>query len=174
MVSVPAGDPMNLIYDEPFIKVRPVESRALLAYPHKGIATYQRFARDPLNDPNEEKPTDDGPLEFSSSHPAETRPAVPPSTVAYLRWFWARIEPEPGKRRWDVVDRALAIARQRGQSVQLRLMPGDSWLDEKRPCRRSWSRGQSRWRSRWSILPRISRGSGLPTKEREKTAGCRW
>ena len=114
---------MNLIYDEPFIKIRPRESSALLANPHKGIATYQRFSRDPLNDPAISKPTDDGPLEFPPAPPPETDPTVPPSTVAYLRWFWARIEPEPGRRRWDVVDRALAIARERGQSVQLRLMP---------------------------------------------------
>jgi len=117
---------MSLIYDEPFIKVRPVESKALLANPHKGIVTYQRFERDPLNppyDPALGTPTDDGPMEVHTSPISDHTSAEPRSTVAYWRWFWARIEPEKGQRRWDVVDQILSIAKERGQTVHLRLMP---------------------------------------------------
>ena len=117
---------MNLIYDEPFIKVRPKESTALLANPHKGIATYQRFERDPLNapyDPALGTPTDDGPMEILSSPAGGVPSGEPRSTVSYWRWFWARLEPEKGQRRWDVVDQVLVTAKDRGQSVHLRLMP---------------------------------------------------
>jgi len=110
-----------LIYDEPFIKVRPEESNEVLLNPGKGFATYQRFNGDPL--------TYD--LTWINAAPTEFPPFTgnienkdyPQTTIAYLRWFWVQIEPEKGKRRWDIIDRALECARERGQSVQLGLMP---------------------------------------------------
>lgn len=114
---------MNLIYDEPFIKVRPQESDAVLPNPHKGIATYQRFQGDPLNAADDIMPNDNGPVEISAAPAQPLAADAPRSMVAYFRWFWQRFEPEKGKRRWDVVDTVLRMARERGQTVQLRLMP---------------------------------------------------
>jgi hypothetical protein len=55
-------------------------------------------------------------------------PDYPYTTVAYLRWYWIFIEPEQGKYRWDIIDRALETARERGQTLMMSLMPYGSSL----------------------------------------------
>src|ERR1039458_2395157 len=89
---------------EPTTIVRPVESQEILFNPGMGIQTFQRYNGDALNAGvkwSEEGPT--APLAV----PAE-KPDFPPATVAYDRWFWEKLEPEPGKVRWDNLHVTLA------------------------------------------------------------------
>src|ERR1035441_8718451 len=84
-----------------------------------GITTFQRFNGQTL------KPQ----LTWSESGPvtelqqAATKPDFPEASIAYCRWYWSVIEPEPGKFRWDIVDLALQEARKHGQTLAIRLMP---------------------------------------------------
>ena len=124
---------------ESHAKIRLVERREpLLTNPHKGCATFQRFNGDPLNEGT--RWSEEGPLTF----PPEEQPVADrylPCTVAYCRWFWDVIEPEEGRFDWSMVEGALRTARERGQTLQVRLMPHGSqrqpqlpaWYQEKYP-----------------------------------------
>lgn len=93
----------------------------VLVNPGMGIQTFQRYNGDALN----------AGVKWSEEGPTEplTAPATPvdfpPSTIAYCRWFWETLEPEQGKVRWDIIDRALADASKHGQQLAIRLMPYD-------------------------------------------------
>lgn len=106
-------------------RVRPKESRAYLANPHRGTATFQRFNGDPVRQ-DWRWDDRDGPLSFApyAGDPAALRnERYPCTTMAYCRWIWADIEPCRGQIRWDVFDGALAAAASRGQTLQMRLQP---------------------------------------------------
>src|SRR5262249_35001817 len=77
------------------VVVRPVEIRDVLVNPGMGITTFQRFNGQTLN-PGLEW-SEEGPM--TKLPPAATRPDFPDASVAYCRWFWDVIEPEPGKFR---------------------------------------------------------------------------
>ncbi len=84
-----------------------------------GITTFQRFNGQALNPP----------LTWSESGPvtklpqAATKADFPEASIAYCRWYWSVLEPEPGKFRWDIIDLALQDARKHGQTLAIRLMP---------------------------------------------------
>jgi len=105
---------------ERYKKVRPVESRAYLTNPHKGMMTFQHFHGDP---PTPAPWSEQGPTEFTEAEmtPRDAYPGCLPSTVAYCRWFWEYFEPEQGRFRWDMVEGALRKARARGQTLHVRL-----------------------------------------------------
>ena len=124
---------------EPVHKARPPELRVpLLLNPGKGCATFQRFNGDPLN-PGEAW-SEEGPLTFPHADTWVAEGYLP-STVAYCRWFWHVLEPEPGRIDFDMVEGALVAAKARGQSLQVRLMPFGSlhqpqlpaWYQAKHP-----------------------------------------
>jgi hypothetical protein len=103
------------------VVVRPVETHDVLVNPGMGITTFQRFNGDPPNaglEWSEEGPT-------TKLSPAATAPEYPDTSIAYCRWFWDVIEPEPGKFRWDIVDNAIVEARTHHQRLAIRLMPYD-------------------------------------------------
>ena len=94
-------------------QIRPEDNGEALVNPGMGFATYQRFNGDPTEKDN--RWNDDGPTEYAPS-PGHTRNQdYPDTSVAYLRWYWARLEPEPQQYRWDIIDRALDEAAARGQ-----------------------------------------------------------
>jgi len=104
------------------VVVRPVEIHDILVNPGMGITTFQRFNRQAIYQG----------LQWSEIGP-ETRvedaarpPDFPPTSVAYLRWFWSQLEPEPGQYRWDIIDVALEEAHRHGQQLALRVMPYDA------------------------------------------------
>lgn len=66
--------------------------------------------------------SEEGPLAFPRAEP-EVAAGYLPSTVAYCRWFWNVLEPERGRLDFSMIAAALATARARGQSLQVRLMP---------------------------------------------------
>jgi Domain of unknown function (DUF4832) len=101
------------------IVVRPQEIQDVLVNPGMGITTFQRFngqALNPVLTWSERGP------ETKLEDPA-TKPDFPETTIAYLRWYWDTLEPEPGKFRWDIIDLALAEARKHNQTLAIRLMP---------------------------------------------------
>jgi len=100
--------------------VRPTEIHDVLVNPGMGITTFQRFNGDPLNPGlrwSEEGPT----AKLAGGDKAE----FPGTSIAYCRWFWEALEPEPGKVRWDIIDNALEQARRHHQTLAIRLMPYD-------------------------------------------------
>lgn len=111
-------------------------SEPLLTNPHKGCATFQRLNGDPLNPGTQW--SEQGPLTFP---PAQTTLAEGclPCTLAYCRWFWNVIEPERGHYDWSMVERALTTTHERGQSLQVRLMPHGSARQPQLP---EWYRGR--------------------------------
>lgn len=102
-------------------KVMPVEIDTVLNRPGAGIQTFQRFRG------QEPYPglrwSEAGPVEKVAD--AAVKPDFPESTIAYIRWFWHQIEPEPGKYRWDIIDLALEEARKHGQTIDFRIAPYD-------------------------------------------------
>ena len=119
-------------------RCRPTESKEFLLNPHKGCVTFQSFNGDPLF-PGKTW-SESGPTEFP---PAERDVAEHylPCTVAYCRWFWDLIQPEPNRFDWACVEKALETAHERSQTLQVRLMPHGShgqpqlpeWYQERYP-----------------------------------------
>jgi hypothetical protein len=116
----PAVPPQSAPSDTRVI-LRPREIGDVLVNPGMGIQTFQRFNGQALS------PgltwSEEGPVSKLPS--AAQKPDFPDSSVAYCRWFWAAIEPQPGKYRWDIIDLALAEARAHGQALAIRFMPYD-------------------------------------------------
>jgi hypothetical protein len=102
--------------------VRPRESFAHLGNPHKGTTTFQRFNGDPLYPANRWNDRV-APVEFKRRRGSLRNKRYPDTTIAYCRWIWSVIEPEKGTFRWDIIDGALRTARERGQTLQLRIQP---------------------------------------------------
>jgi len=126
--------------DEVLQRIRPVATGAFLNNPHKGIVTFQRFAGDPLMPylfgsraagqkgvwvapVGAEEMEAEGAQYFPGSSMGVVDNRFPPSRVAYCRWAWRLLEPEKGRIRFDLIDRALDTSAARGQTMQLRLQP---------------------------------------------------
>ena len=104
-------------------RVRPEETNDWLPNPHRGTTTFQRFQGDGLY-PTYFTSDTHGPVEFRpDARAGENARFVPRTTLTYVRWPWAWLEPVKGQFRWDIVDRSLETARNRGQTVQLRFQP---------------------------------------------------
>jgi len=101
------------------VVVRPKEISEVLVNPGMGITTFQRFNGQPPNPPL--KWSEVGPV--SKLPAASSKPDFPETSVAYCRWYWNLLEPEPGRFDWDIVDLAIAEARAHGQKLAIRLMP---------------------------------------------------
>jgi len=104
------------------VVVRPVESGELLVNPGMGITTFQRFNEDELNPGlkwSEEGPT-------AKLSPSVAKPDFPEASIAYCRWYWSVLEPQPNQYRWDIIDLALEQARAHHQTLAIRMMPYDS------------------------------------------------
>jgi hypothetical protein len=101
------------------VVVRPVETDDVLVNPGMGITTFQRFNGQALNPPFEW--SERGPVAVLPQAPA--KPDFPDTSIAYLRWYWSALEPEPGKFRWEIIDLALQEARKHRQTLAIRLMP---------------------------------------------------
>ncbi len=109
------------VFAQETVIVRPKEIDDILQNPGIGFMTFQRFNGDELNVAKgwtEGKPIVyqefDGNLE-NKDHPM--------TTIAYFRVYWKFIEPQMHKYRWDLIDKALETARQRGQTLMLRIAP---------------------------------------------------
>ncbi len=122
-------------------KARPKLIDDLLVNPNMGFTTFQRFNGDPLF-PGQTW-SEFGPEEFphAGAPPGDCRPApapdFPETTIAYCRWYWATLNPEPGVVRWEIIENACRSAAARGQQLDLRIMPHNGevtvpdWYKEK-------------------------------------------
>lgn len=106
----------------------------LLTNPGKGFMTFQRFEGDTANalegccgDFREDYPH----AVLTDSEGNLINENYPNTSMVYLRFYWRFIEPEEDEYRWDILDRALETARERGQTVMLGVMSHGSPYDDK-------------------------------------------
>ncbi|RED54472.1 DUF4832 domain-containing protein [Cohnella phaseoli] len=103
------------------INARPKLIDDVLINPGIGFMTFQRFNGDKLNEGKGW--TEGSPIvyqDFDGNLENENHPAT---TIAYFRVYWKYMEPEKGNYRWDLIDHAIATARQRKQTLLLRIAP---------------------------------------------------
>ncbi len=111
----------SLAFSQETVTVRPKEIDEVLVNPGIGFMTFQRFNGDELNEgkkwtegfPIVDQPFD-GNLE-NEDHPM--------TSLAYFRVYWRFVEPAKDQYRWDLIDKALESAAQRGQTLLLRIAP---------------------------------------------------
>ncbi len=106
---------------EDTVIVRPKEISDVLVNPGIGFMTFQRFNGDKLNDGLGW--TEGFPIEYQPFTGSLTNRDYPLTSIAYFRVYWKFVEPEPGVYRWDMFDKAFATARERGQTLMLRIAP---------------------------------------------------
>ena len=101
--------------------VRPKEIDAVLVNPGIGFTTFQRFNGDRLNEGL--KWTEGFPIEYQEGTDSLTNQDHPMTSIAYFRVYWKFVEPAQGAYCWELLDKALATARGRGQTLMLRIAP---------------------------------------------------
>ena len=111
---------MNGIYGD-FLSVHPRTTDEVLYNPGIGFNTFQRFNGDELNDGL--RWTEGFPIEYQNYSGRRTADNFPYSTTSYFRVYWRYLEPERGAYDWEKLDRALAVSRERGQTMLLRVGP---------------------------------------------------
>jgi len=107
--------------EEDEMVIRPQEIDDVLYNPGVGFMTFQRFNGDSLNEGSGW--TEGFPIDYQESTGDLSNQNYPSTTIAYWRVYWKFLEPEKGKYRWDMLDRALETARSRGQTLLLRIAP---------------------------------------------------
>ena len=103
------------------VVVKPGEINDVLINPGMGFMTFQRFNGDTLN--RGAGWTEGFPINYQSFDGNLNNKNHPATTIAYWRIYWKFIEPKLGEYRWDMLDKALEVARSRGQSLLLRIAP---------------------------------------------------
>jgi hypothetical protein len=101
--------------------IKPKVIKDVLTNPGMGFMTFQRFNGDKLNEG--QGWTEGFPIEYPQFVGDITNKSFPSTTIAYWRIYWKFLEPEIGKYRWDMIDKALEVARERGQTLLLRIAP---------------------------------------------------
>jgi len=111
----------------------------LLINPHMGFMTFQRFNGDKLNDLGANNGggwTEGYPIEYQDYRERNgslKNENHPDTSMAYWRVYWKFVEPERGNYRWDMFDKALQTAHDRGQTLMLRIAPYGSGEDQDVP-----------------------------------------
>jgi len=101
--------------------VRPVETDEVLTNPGMGFMTFQRFNGDALNEGAGW--TEGRPIVYQDWDGDLTNVDHPATSLAYFRVNWRFVEPSPRQYAWAMIDRALATAASRGQTLILRISP---------------------------------------------------
>lgn len=84
-----------------WITITPDTTDAVLTNPGMGWTTFYSFREDEINE------------------------SYPRSSIAYFRLYWADLEPEEGKYRWDLIEQLLEEGRRQQQTLALRVMVMD-------------------------------------------------
>jgi hypothetical protein len=113
------------------ITVRPKEIDDVLINPGIGFMTFQRFNGDALN-PGKGW-TEGYPIVYQEFDGNLENKNHPMTSIAYFRVYWKFIEPEMGKYRWDLIDKAMETAKERGQTLMLRIAPYGTGADNDVP-----------------------------------------
>lgn len=101
--------------------IKPKAIDDVLLNPGMGFMTFQRFNGDELNEGAGW--TEGFPIDYQKSDGNLVNKDYPSTTIAYWRIYWKFLEPEKGAYRWDMIDKALEVARSKGQSLLLRIAP---------------------------------------------------
>ncbi|HYK89153.1 MAG TPA: DUF4832 domain-containing protein [Acidobacteriota bacterium] len=113
------------------ITVRPTEIDDVLINPGIGFMTFQRFNGDDMNQGL--KWTEGYPIVYQEHKGSLQNKNHPMTSIAYFRIYWKFIEPEMGKYRWELLDTALRTAKERGQTLMLRIAPYGTEADNDVP-----------------------------------------
>ena len=103
------------------IRVLPKEIDDVLINPGIGFQTFQRFNGDKLNEGVGW--TEGFDIEYQKFDGTLVVKDHPMTSIAYFRVYWRYLEPEMGKYNWAMIDRALKMAHDRGQTLALRIAP---------------------------------------------------
>jgi hypothetical protein len=122
----------TLASTEEVVTVRPSELDDVLVNPGIGFTTFQRFNGDRINDGLGW--TEGFPIEYQPFTGSLTNPDYPATSIAYFRVYWKFVQPEDGTYRWDLLDKALATAGERGQTLMLRIAPYGTGPDKDVPA----------------------------------------
>ncbi len=131
--------------------VRPVEVDDVLVNPGIGFTTFQRFNGDDLN-PGAGW-TEGFPIEYQKFGGDVTNKDYPQTSIAYFRVYWKFMEPEMEKYNWDLIDKALATAESRGQSLMLRIAPYGTGPERDVP---SWYRQMVGEKKEWKYQSEVN------------------
>jgi len=131
-------------YARQTVVVRPLETEEILLNPGMGFNTSQHL---------EDNLGLDSKYEYSERLLDEAQ--YPKTTIAYLRFYWRYFEPEDNNFNWYIIDDALQLAVERGQTLALRICPYGSGRHQDIPV---WLReqiGESRGlaHSFWRVDP---------------------
>ena len=121
IIIILGGISSTSIFAEETVTVRPKEIDDILTNPGIGFMTFQRFNGDTLN--QAKRWTEGKPIVYQQFNGDLENKDYPMTTIAYFRIYWKFIEPNMGKYRWDLIDEALKTARQRQQTLMLRIAP---------------------------------------------------
>ena len=116
LLIVPFQKAISQIEDDVVI-IRPQEIDEVLNNPGMGFMTFQRFNGDQLNEGSGW--TEGFPIDYQEFDGDLSNENYPSTTIAYWRIYWKYMEPEQGAYRWDMLDRALELARSRAKPVLL-------------------------------------------------------
>jgi len=111
---------LPLFAQEPVI-VRPKEIDDVLVNPGIGFMTFQRFNGDALNEGL--KWTEGYPIVYQEFRGTLENKDHPATSIAYFRIYWKFVEPAMGRYNWEMLDKALRTARERKQTLMLRIAP---------------------------------------------------
>jgi hypothetical protein len=122
----PVTDSNDVLGDSPEWRpkaavVRPEVISDVLVNPGIGFMTFQRFNGDALNEGTGW--TEGFPIEYQPFSGKLETPGHPMTSLAYFRIYWKYLEPVEGEYRWDLIDKALQTAGERGQTLLFRLAP---------------------------------------------------
>jgi hypothetical protein len=120
LLIVPFQKAISQIEDDQVV-IRPNEIDEVLSNPGMGFMTFQRFNGDLLNEGSAW--TEGFPIDYQEFDGDLSNLNYPSTTIAYWRVYWKYMEPEEGAYRWDMLDRALEMARSRGQTLIIRIAP---------------------------------------------------
>jgi len=119
------------VFSQETITVRPKEINDVLVNPGIGFMTFQRFNGDELN--TGKSWTEGMPIEYQDFDGDLENENYPATSLAYFRIYWKFIEPEQDKYRWDMFDKALKTAQERGQTLLIRIAPYGTGADRDVP-----------------------------------------
>ena len=135
----------------PTEKVRFSPMEKAVSNPYIGFTSFQRFRGEPLYSDIVVRPENHGtetervecyPVSADAAEEGDREGFYPDTTVAYIRILWKEFEPRRKEYNYALIQSILGQAKEKGQTVMLRLMPHSTrasddvpeWLKTLIPC----------------------------------------